>query len=185
MNCDSEKIRRLENSLMGKISEIEHRDNTFKGHITISKPLVFSPQILPEYNERNIGYTIKSNIDDNLNIENDVKTSITNITLPCPGVYFVRYRLELNISLGISCLKSSCITIETSSNLLLENINTIVNNNNQMITTSIDTFIYTANETELTLFLYIKCNFGRGINTGNLTVVKNEVLPVLTVTRIA
>lgn len=184
MNSDSEKIKRIEISLMRKISEIENRNNVFRGNSTFLKPLTVLHDKIPEYTNKNIGYTVRSDLVESLNIPNDTNTYITEISLPHPGVYFIRYRLELNLSLGFSCIKSSIILMETRSNKILENINTILNINRTTITSS-DNFVYTGEENELNLKLFININYGREGNTGILTVVKNGNFPILTATRIA
>ncbi len=176
-----DKIKTLEQSLNGKIIEIENRNNVFRGSITIKKPIIFQPRSNLEYKIYNIGYNYSINIESKLNIISDIETEILSFTLPTLGVWMIKYRLEINFSLGFTCLKTSRIKLEGERNKFIDNINNIPSINQLTITTS-DTVIITG---EVNLKLKCLFTFGRSSDMGIFTIVKNGDFPILNITRIA
>lgn len=176
-----DKIKIIEQALIGKVSEIEHRNNVFKGFIRILNPIIFSPFSIPHYNEENIGYNYNLNIETDIGIISDREYNILSFKLPCYGVWMIKYRLEINLSLGFTCLKNSRIKLSGSHRDYIDNINNI-SNINQLLVTSSDTVIV-SDEVNLTLKCYFV--FGRVISQGIFTIIKNGDFPILNITRIA
>ncbi len=171
-----------EDSILNKIKILENSlNNRIKNSHSISYPILFAPSSYPSYKSYNIGYTYNINIESNINIVSDNEINILSFKLPYYGVWIIKYRLELSLSIGFTCLKSSRIKLIGDSKTFIDNINN-VSNFNQLVVTNSDTTIIT-NEINFTL----KCMFvfGRKDTTCSLIIIKNDDCPILTITRIA
>lgn len=189
MDSEENRIKQIENKLVSITHSIERRDNLFKGKLTLFKPLKFSFEYPYNYEETDLGYTITSNIEENITIISGTDNLLCSLIIPCYGVWLIKYRLEMTLSLGFTCLKSSEVCISTDENndiskQILSNINNI-NPIIQTKTVDVDNFIYTPTIGNLTIYLFLQVTFGRNSNPGVFNVIKNDNLHTITCTRIA
>lgn len=191
MNGDQELEKRLstiEHRLITIIHDIEKRNNDLYGELTINKPIIFSPLRVPSYSSKHIGYTISNSIDENMMIMSGNEFLVTSILLPCYGVWNIHYRMELNLTLGFTCLKNSKISINTNlenhcHTKIIDDINT-VNIVSNMTTTVSNSLIYNVSENKLNLYLFVNFTFGRTNNLGTFNIIP-RCIPILSGTRIA
>ena len=167
------------------VKELRENDHELNGIITVNNPINYNYKITPIYYPRNIGYICNNNILDDIFIESDKKILLLSLSLPCHGIWFIRYNLELYLSVGFSVLKSSKIIL-TDSNLneILININNIGYLNQLRITNS-DSIIHQFNNEINIINIYIQFNYNIYYNKDFiLKVIKNN-FPILSATRIS
>ena len=182
------RILIIEHSMLTNIHSIEKRNNILYGELTINHPITFIPLILPSYKRGDIGYTINNVITENIIILSGIEVFLSSIILPCYGVWMINYRLELNLSLGFTCLKSSRIIINknidnSESQQIINDINT-VNIINNSITTINNSIIYSTNDENLSLNLFVNFTFGRLNTPGIFNIISNDTISIFSVTRI-
>lgn len=183
------RIRILEHSMIKTVHSIEKQKNTLNDELTINHPITFIPLSIPLYKRGDIGYKINNTINENIEILSGVENLISSIILPCYGVWMVTYRLEINLSLGFTCLRSSKVIVNKNienSNLqqIINDINT-VNVINHSTTTINNSIIYSTNDNNFNLNLFVNFTFGRLNSSGIFNIVSNNTIPIFSVTRIA
>lgn len=187
----NEQINEIKRQLIGKTSviQLERNNNIFSGINTFTNPIKSFLNVKPKYNDKCIGYKISKTICETKVIECGKETHLISLNLPCYGIWMITYRLEMNLTLGFSCLRASKITLnldsEDSSNLqLINNIN-IITPQNQSTMTNTDTIIYEVLDDNPVLNLFVTFTYGISSNNGVFTIKQNLSLPNLVATRIA
>ena len=183
------RIRNLEHSMITTVHSIEKRKNTLYEELTIHHPITFIPLRVPLYKRGDIGYTINNITNENIPLLSGIESLISSIILPCYGVWIINYRLELNLSLGFTCLKNSRIVVnknidDSNSHQIINDINT-VNIINTSTTSIKNSVIYSTNDENFNLNLFVSFTFGRNNNSGFFNIVSNDTIPIFSVTRIA
>lgn len=185
-----EKIIRINNTMISKLNlnQLKNKNINFKGSITFDRPLKLNYEQLSTLEINNIGYTCSNNIEEDFIVNNDNIILLLSLHIPCCGVWYIKYRLEMNLTIGFSALKCSKIILNLNSedsNLkqIILNINNI-NFLNQTLMTSSDSVItkidQSTNVNIFVSFYYGKLLFPNAI----FKIIKNDLFPILTATRI-
>lgn len=182
-----EKIIRINNSILGKLTlrELENKNINFHRTIVFDNPIILSYQ---KSDSNNIGYQCSNNIEEDLSIETDKEILLLSLNIPSCGVWFIKYRLEMNLSIGFSALKFSKIVLNLNSedsnvSQIVTNYNSINYLNQILITNSDSTIIRIEDNVNVNIFVnfcYGKVLFPDAV----LKINKNNNFPILSATRI-
>ena len=191
MNEINERIYELERKMIEKygFSEINNKDHIFSKKIKFNNPIGLHFLCKPNYSCYDVGFKIVNNIGETIEIFSNNENLLLSIQLPCMGVWFINYRIDLNYTLGFSAVKSSQIILNGNSsdsftNQIIIDRNTITTS--QQINCSLsNSFIINITTENYIINLFSLFIFGRGNTLGNFTVLKNEDISNLIAVRIA